>query len=174
MNILGEKVILRAISMEDSQLLLDLINDDDTESMLGGYSFPVSAEQQKRWIAELSTRTDILRCIVACKDDVNVGVGTVILSDIDYKNGTAQIHIKLASNIGRGKGFGTDAVNTMVKYAFKELRLHCVYADVLEYNIPSQKLFAKCGFEKDGVLRARVYKNGKYVNVFSFSRLDQL
>ncbi len=174
MNIIGEKIILRAICNKDSQLLLDLINDPDTEKMLGGYSFPVSAEGQEKWIANLSNRADLLRCIVACKGDENTGLGTVILSDIDYKNGTAQIHIKLAKDIGRGKGYGTDAVNTMVNYAFNELRLNCIYADVLEYNTPSQNLFKKCGFQQDGVLRARVYKNGNYINVISFSRINRL
>ncbi len=174
MNIHGENIILRAVGEEDSKLLLDIINDPETEKMLGGSSFPVSLEEQTKWIAGLNTRKDVLRCIVAHKNDEKKGLGTVILSDIDYKNGTAQIHIKMAKDIGRGKGYGTEAVNAIVDYAFNELRLNCVYAEVLEYNQPSQKLFKKCGFERDGLLRARVFKSGKYINVFSFSKVAEL
>lgn len=169
MIIRGEKIILRAISLKDTDLLLNLINDPETEKMLGGFSYPVSREEQERWISNQFGRNDVFRGIVATVDDSDRGLGTVILSDIDSRNGVAQIHIKMDQEIGRGKGYGTDAVRAVVNYAFNEMRLNCIYADILEYNIPSQRLFEKCGFHKDGVLRSRVYKNGQYINLISYS-----
>lgn len=172
MNIQGENVVLRAISMKDTNLLLELINDAETEKMLGGSSFPVSLEGQEKWIAAQTERIDMLRSIVALKENEE-GIGTVILSDIDRKNGVAQVHIKMDKQRGRGKGYGSDALNAIVNYAFNEMRLNCIYADVLEYNTVSQKLFEKCGFHRDGVLRSRVFKGGKYINVVSYSRLKE-
>lgn len=172
MNIQGKNVVLRAISMKDANLLMELINDAETEKMLGGSSFPVSLEGQEKWIAAQTGRTDVLRCIVALKENEE-GIGTVILSDIDTKNGVAQVHIKMDKQRGRGKGYGSDALNTIVNYAFGEMRLNCIYADVLEYNTVSQKLFEKCGFLRDGVLRSRVFKGGRYINVVSYSRLKE-
>ena len=171
MNIIGEKILLRAIEMKDAQLLMDIINDPETERMLGGASFPVSREAQEKWILAQIGRTDVLRCIVAEKGRPEDGLGTVILSDIDTRNAVAQIHIKMDAAKGRGKGYGTDAVNSMVRYAFQELRLNCIYAEILEYNTASRKLFEKCGFTKEGILRSRVYKNGRYVDVLSYSVL---
>ena len=172
MNIQGKNVVLRAISMKDANLLIELINDAETEKMLGGSSFPVSLEGQEKWIAAQTGRIDVLRCIVALKENEE-GIGTVILSDIDTKNGVAQVHIKMDKQRGRGKGYGTDALNAIVNYAFDEMRLNCIYADVLEYNTVSQKLFEKCGFHRDGVLRSRVFKGGRYINVVSYSRLKE-
>lgn len=171
MNIEGNKTVLRAITVNDAEMLMQLINDPETEKMLGGNSFPVSLEGQEKWIASQIGRNDVLRCIVAEKDNADVGLGTVILSDIDQKNGIAQVHIKLTKDNGRGRGIGTDALETIVRYAFEELRLNCVYADVLEYNKLSQKLFEKVGFKKDGVLRSRIFKLGKYIDVISYSIL---
>lgn len=171
MNILGDKVILRAITMSDADLLVNLMNDPDTQKMLGGHSFPVSLEGQQKWISAQIGRNDILRCIVADKEKAEAGVGTIILSDIDYINGVAQVHIKMDKDTGRGKGYGTDALKAVVKYAFNEMRLNCIYADVLAYNEISQKLFQKVGFTKDGVLRARAFKNGHCVDVYSYSIL---
>ena len=60
MNIQGKNVVLRAISMKDANLLIELINDAETEKMLGGSSFPVSLEGQEKWIAAQAGRTDVL------------------------------------------------------------------------------------------------------------------
>ena len=169
MIIRGEKIILRAVETDDNAMLLSLINDPDTEMMLGGSSGPISEAEQLKWFDHLERTKDILRCIIAVLGD-RTAVGTVILSDIDQKNGTGHIHIKMSKE-GRGKGYATDAVNTLVKYAFNELRLHCIYANILEYTDASVRLFEKCNFKRDGVLRARVFKNGKYFNMFTYSIL---
>ena len=68
-----------------------------------------------------------------------------------------------------GNGYGADAIMAMTKYAFDELRLNCIYANVLSYNKISQHTFEKCGYERDGVLRSRVYKNGEYIDLFVYS-----
>lgn len=170
MIIFGEKVLLRAIETNDNKMLLSLINDPDTEMMLGGSSWPVSEVEQLKWFEKLERSRDVLRCIVALKAD-GKAVGTIILSDIDQKNGTGHIHIKMSKDGGRGKGYATDSINTLVQYAFDELRLNCIYANILSYNDISVKLFEKCGFKRDGVLRARIYKKGEYIDLYSYSRL---
>ena len=170
MIIRGEKIILRAVDANDNAMLLSLINDPDTEMMLGGSSWPVSEAEQLKWFEQLERSKDVLRCIIATPEDGSA-VGTIILSDIDQKNGTGHIHIKMSKE-GRGKGFAADAVNTLVEYAFDELRLHCIYANILAYNDASVKLFEKCRFQRDGVLRARVYKRGKYIDTYTYSRLS--
>lgn len=171
MIIFGEQIALRAIEQNDCALLLEMINDPVTERMIGGSSFPVSKAAQEQWISEQRSKNDILRCIIADKTDLEKGLGTVVLSDIDFRNGSAQIHIKLGLDC-RKKGYGTDALKTIVEYAFYQLRLHCIYAYVLEYNHASQKLFQKCGFQKEGILRARAYKNGSYFDMIAYSVIN--
>jgi len=169
MNIIGDRIYLRAIELSDKEVLLDIINDEVTEHELGGWSFPVSGLNQEEWIKSLKPNDSILRCMIGKKED-DKAIGTVILSDIDYKNGTAEIHIKLG-NQTRSKGFGTETVNLISSYAFNELRLNCVYAHVNDYNEKSQKLFEKCGFKEDGILRDRIFKKGKYHSVHIYSLL---
>ena len=170
MIIHGDKVILRAVEETDNAMLLSLINDPDTEMMLGGSSWPVSEVEQLKWFEHQERSRDVLRCIVALQED-GKAIGTIILSDIDQKNATGHIHIKMSKDGGRGKGYGTDAVNTMVQYAFEELRLNCIYANILSYNEASIKLFERCGFRRDGILRQRVFKKGQFYDLFYYSRL---
>ena len=171
MNIFGSKVVLRAIEPVDKEMFLEIINDPETEKMIGGLSFPVSSLEQEQWIRNQVGNKSTLRCVIAKREKPEEGIGTVILSDIDYRNGVAQVHIKLALNGARGQGVGTDALMAITKYAFDELRLNLIYAEVLAYNETSQRLFSKCGFNRDGILRERVFKNGKYVDVYSYSLL---
>lgn len=169
MNISGERIFLRAIEMSDKNLLLGIINSEETEYGLGGWSFPVSEINQEEWINSLTPNKNIMRCIIVLKEN-DKSLGTVVLSDIDYKNGTAEIHIKL-SNSSRSKGYGSETINLVTTYAFNELRINCIFAYVNSYNKKSQSLFEKCGFSNDGILRDRIYKTGMYHNVHSYSLL---
>ena len=47
MRIVGKCIYLRAIDSEDNKLLFELINDPETEKMVGGSSWPVSKEEQE-------------------------------------------------------------------------------------------------------------------------------
>ena len=170
MNIHGERILLRAIEHDDNDMLLKLINDPETEMMIGGSSWLTSLDGQMKWYSRLENSQSILRCIVSDKED-NKPLGTMILNEIDQKNGTAHIHIKMSKDGGRGKGYGTDALNTIVTYAFDELRLNCIFANIISYNEASVHLFEKCGFKRDGILRQRIFKQGKYHDVYTYSRL---
>ena len=60
------------------------------------------------------------------------------------------------------QGIGFDAVCGTMKYAFEELQLNRLYGGILEYNIPSQKLYKKCGWKEEGLYRQQVFKNNQY------------
>lgn len=170
MKLKTERLCLRAVEKSDNELLMNMINDPDMEFLLGGWSFPVSSRDQEEWFLALSNNRDILRYMI---DDIDSGntIGTIILTGIDYKNGVAEIHIKIASGANRGKGFGKEAISAIVEYAFNELRLNCIFATISSYNEASCKAFEKCGFKREGVLRSRLFKRNQYVDVYSYSLL---
>lgn len=70
MKIIGNQIYLRAIESRDNALLLDLINDPETEKMVGGSSWPVSREEQEIWQKNQIGRKDIFRCIIAGKNSL--------------------------------------------------------------------------------------------------------
>jgi RimJ/RimL family protein N-acetyltransferase len=171
MNIKGKNILLRAIEPKDNSMLMKIINDDETEYLLGGWSFPVSQKNQEDWTNNLKINNNILRCTI---DVQGIAIGVVMLTDIDYKNGNAEVHIKLSvDSNARGKGYGTEALLTIIRYAFDELRLKCIYARVSNHNEASKRLFTKCGFKEEGVLRSRLFKRGEYIDVISFSYINE-
>ncbi|MDT2865751.1 GNAT family N-acetyltransferase [Vagococcus carniphilus] len=169
MNVIGEKIELRAIETSDKDILLELINDPDIEVGLGGWSFPVSDSEQVKWIDNLIKSEDTFRSMIVDRDK-EMSLGTAMLTEIDYKNGTAEIHIKISKKFQR-MNVGSQVIKLLTDYAFSELRLNCIFANILVSNKSSQKLFEKCGFIKEGILRERIFKQGEYKDVLSYSLL---
>ena len=97
-----------------------------------------------------------------------------MLEKIDLKNRTAEIACKMSAPLeDRIKGDMSDALKGMIKYAFDELGLNCIVAMILEDNILSRNLCKRVGFIEEGVLRKRVYKEGRFKNVISTSLLKE-
>jgi RimJ/RimL family protein N-acetyltransferase len=59
------------------------------------------------------------------------------------------------------KGYGTDAMKIMLRFAFTEINLHCVTLNVFEYNPRAIRSYEKAGFIREGRLRGRLLKDGK-------------
>ena len=166
MNITYQDITLRAIEEEDLDLLQEMMNDPEIEKMTGVVGLPVSKREQKKWYENLTNKD--VRLVIDTKEHGAIGV--VMLTDIDYRNSTAQFHSKIATSKQiRGKGYGTKATYALIRYGLLEMNLHLIYSHIVEYNIPSQRVKEKCGFKKDGVLRDRVYKNGNYYNLTVWS-----
>lgn len=63
------------------------------------------------------------------------------------KNKKAKVAIRLNPTY-HNKGFGTEAVKTMVKWCFDNTELQIIWTDVDMKNIPSIKLLENCGFKR--------------------------
>ena len=98
--------------------------------------------------------------VIDTKEDGPVGIFT--LTDIDWKNRSATIGAKLASDRSRGKGYGTDSTMAIMRYVFDELGFHRLEVSWLATNTVSPRVLTKCGFVKEGIKRDFVYKGGKY------------
>lgn len=170
MNLTGKKVILRELKESDMPFFNQLINSSEVEKVVVGWSKPVTMTEQLSWFQGLKGDNNI-RYTIANLEDTEI-YGTLIISKLDWKNRTCGIDIKL-SNDARGKGIGTESISLAIDYIFNELNLNRIGINILESNIPSQKLFEKAGFIKEGTLRKAVYKNGQYLDLFVYSLLKE-
>ena len=161
MNLIGKNIILRAIEERDCEFLRKMINDPETEKDVVGWSFPVSSAEQMTWFNNNCHSKNDIRLIIEHNE---VAIGLVSITNIDWKNRKAENGIKLFGNNIKGKGFGTETIRLIMKYAFEELQLNRLYSTILFTNIPSQKLYKKCGWKIEGTLRKSVFKNNKYID----------
>ena len=171
MNIHGKKVVLRAMEMEDCELIKDMFNDPEIENLVGGWAFPVSMLAQKKWLESHYNDQNALRFVIDTEEDGPVGI--MNLTEIDWKNRRAAIGAKLAADKNRSKGYGTDAAMAIMRYAFDELGFHRLEATRLAMDKVSARTLAKCGFVEEGVKRDYIYKGGEYRDLVEASILAE-
>ncbi len=170
MNLIGKRVLLRALEVEDMEALRETINDPYFESMVGGWSFPVSKNAQIKWFESMLSSQSNFRYAIESLETKKF-LGMISLLNIDWKNRSGMTAIKLSKIALAGQGIATDAEFTLMKYAFDELNLHRLTADVIEYNKASIALHKKIGGFVEGIKREAVFKNGQYNDVLCFGIL---
>ena len=71
----------------------------------------------------------------------------------------------------RGKGYGQEATQKTLEFAFFKLGLNRVFLKVIEDNSAAVKIYENCGFIKEGILRENIYKNNRFKNQIVMSIL---
>lgn len=80
-------------------------------------------------------------------------IGNCTCYDIDEKKGEAQVGIMIGEREFWNRGYGVDAMNTLVDFIFKQTGLKRLYLKTLDWNSRAQKCFIKCGFTPCGKLK---------------------
>ncbi len=88
-------------------------------------------------------------------------IGFVALHKIEWNNQAALLAIGIGDPDYRGKGYGADALQMILRYAFHELNLNRVGLDVIEYNDSAIRAYTKAGFKEEGRMRSAVLREGK-------------
>lgn len=157
----GNIINLRQMEESDMQCFYEMLNDPSVSSKVVGWSFPVSKVEQNEWYNKAIHYSKNKRFVIATKED-NKPIGMVTLSNIDWQNRSATHGIKLHPSCPKGKGIGTDAVMTLMRFAFEEMNLNRLDGSWMEDNIASEKLYLKCGWKIEGVKEKAIFRNGKY------------
>ena len=95
----------------------------------------------------------------------NIPIGIMSLVKIDSKNRNAECIIDIGDKGYWGKGYGTEALNILLEYAFLELNLHRISLRVFSFNDKAIRLYDKLGFYKEGIMRESIYRNGKWHDI---------
>lgn len=98
-------------------------------------------------------------------------VGTVKLG-IDFRNKRCEVGIMIGEADVWGGGIGTMSIKLALKYAFLNLKMHCVCGGTLEINKRMQRVFNKIGFKHDGLLRDVIIIDDKFISNHRYSMLQ--
>jgi len=88
-------------------------------------------------------------------------VGYIGLDGDAFPHGELFVGIAIGEREAWGKGYGTDAMKVILRYAFKELNLRRVSLDTFEYNPRAIRSYEKAGFVHEGRAREFLYRDGR-------------
>lgn len=117
-----------------------------------------SAAFMKGWFDDEDTM-DTLFIIRSIKDQKPIGF--IELAGYDWVARNAWVGIAIGDPDYRSKGYGTEAMTLMLKYAFRAQNLHRVNLGVFSFNQRAIRCYEKSGFKYEGLERECVYKEDK-------------
>ncbi|GGY13937.1 GNAT family N-acetyltransferase [Paludibacterium paludis] len=104
------------------------------------------------------------------KDD-GQPIGAIGLSSLSREHRCAELGYWLLPQFW-GEGYMREALAGFVEYAFRELGLHRIEAEVELDNTASQKQLAAAGFTLEGIRRECEMKNGAFLSLAGYARLS--
>ncbi len=162
------KFTLREWEISDSESLVKHANDPELWNYLRD-TFPkpyTLADAEKYIMTAISREGFPVDFAIECNGEA-VGAISIILGS-DVESGSAEIGYWIGREYWN-KGIMNQAVRQMAAYAFTHFEIHKLFATVFSFNIASQKVLEKAGFEKEAVLKQAAIKNNRICDIFYYA-----
>ena len=98
-------------------------------------------------------------------------IGRAAVQWIEWANGNGFLRLGIGSADDRGKGYGAQALQMLLRFGFAELNLFRLSAIVPEYNMAAIALLKKFGFVEEVRRRQSVERDGRRWDVLVFGLL---
>jgi diamine N-acetyltransferase len=159
----GQHIYLRALEPEDLEFVYQLENDESVWE-ISQTQTPYSRFLIRQYLD--NAQQDIYDAkqlrLAICKNDSFQAIGLIDLFDFDPKNRRAGIGILIQQEENRQKGFGRQALELLIHFAFERLEVHQLYANIATSNKASITLFTTFGFECVGIKKEWNFHNGNF------------
>ena len=132
---------------------------------------PKSEAELARWLEELHSDKNTFTFAIRLPDRDDL-IGTVELDGILWAHGVCGLGIAIGERAQWGKGYGYEAAQLALAFAFDELNLHRVQATVFAYNTRSIALLEKLGFQPEGAYREFLQRDGERHDMMLYGLLD--
>lgn len=144
MKIKGEKIYLKPISVNHAKTFIKWF--DDPEVIKYTIIKPMTLAEEIKWIKERKeNKKDEIWCIFI--KTTGELIGNVGAHNLDNPNKYFNVGIVIGKKKYWGKGYGTDAFKTLIKYLFEKKRARKLILDVRRENKAAIQVYKKCGFK---------------------------
>jgi RimJ/RimL family protein N-acetyltransferase len=182
----GERVLLRQpVLAHDLAARLEVPADPELHRMYGGSGDPVPVTPEKaRAFLESFDEQDlnaVRRFVIAAlvwPDGRPIGspdgrfIGHARLTVFSWHDRNARLAMGIHDRRFWSRGYGTEAIQLLLRYAFDDLGLHRIDLLVIEYNARAIRAYEKCGFVREGVVRESALVDGAWYSDVQMSILE--
>jgi RimJ/RimL family protein N-acetyltransferase len=124
------------------------------------YARPLSSEEFAQRLSPDQADPNRLEFHIRTLADDHL-IGFIALHSVEWNNGAAQLAVGIGEPDYRGKGYGTDALQLILRFAFHELNLYRVGLDVIASNLRAIRTYERLGFQHEGRMRDAVLRDGR-------------
>jgi [ribosomal protein S5]-alanine N-acetyltransferase len=164
-----DTVVLRPWAAGDEAPLAEQANDRQVwRNLLAGFPHPYTLEDAAFWVAHARQAAPSLHLCIQVDGCVAGGIGILVGTGTEEKTG------QFGYWLGRrfwGRGVATAAAQAMLAHARRTLPVVRLQAPVFEWNPPSMRVLEKAGFQREGVLRKSVFKDGQLIDSVMFAHV---
>ncbi len=167
----NNNIHLRLLEPDDLNWLFKLENNKN-DWAVSGTDTAFSKKILKQYIA--CAKDDIytakqLRFVIASQKKP---VGLIDLFDFDPQYKKAGVGV-IVEEAYRSQGIASVALKLLIKYAFEELKLHQLYANISRDNLASLKIFKKQHFNLVSEKKDWIFANETYQDIIRFQLLNK-
>jgi RimJ/RimL family protein N-acetyltransferase len=160
---------------KDAEIEAKWTHDSDFMRMMDSApARPMSAALIKKQYEKLEKQIDekknLYHFMIRAKEDDRL-MGTAAVQGIEWANGNGFLRLGIGAAEDRGKGYGTQALQMLLRFAFAELNLFRVSALVPEYNETAIALLKKFGFIQEVCRRKALERDGQRWDFYVFGLL---
>jgi len=139
----AQKIYLRTLTEEDvSKKYCSWINDPEVNKYLD--TKQATIEDLKSFVRERYNDSNCVFLGIFLKNS-DIHIGNIKLDQIDFKDKVANIGILIGEKDYWSKGFATEALKTLINYAFNNLNLHEIRLNIYEQNFSARRAYEKSG-----------------------------
>jgi RimJ/RimL family protein N-acetyltransferase len=164
----GERVVLRPVEESDYPLIHAWQNDPEIWWYMD-YEQPFSLEDIAE--SEERARQEGHPFVIEAEGRT---IGRIGLNQFRRRDRICSLYAFVGDRTVEGKGYGREAILTLLAYAFDRMDLYQVELWALAPNERAIKTYERCGFGRDATLRERSFKDGEFVDriVMSVNRKE--
>lgn len=166
--IAGEHVILRAFEREDAERCYRWMNDPNIVRTLKS-RYPIAFQNEMEWLDRAMHGSATERHFAIERKDDRTHIGNASIHDIKWVSRIAAFGLFVGEPSAWNRGFGSDAIRTLVRFAFDEMNLQKLRIHVFDYNDRAKHVLESQGFVQEGRLRREFYRDGAYHDIVILS-----
>jgi RimJ/RimL family protein N-acetyltransferase len=164
-------VVLRPHTAQSFERLHQWKNDREILELSADSMEPSPEEKTRRTLERwMKESEDIIHFAIHRKDTDEL-IGFLHLALIEREHQRCKIGLVIGEKQYWGQGYGTDAVRCAVDYGFSVLGLNRISAEAYATNPRSVRMLERAGFQREGVLRESILKDGAFVDEYCYALL---
>ena len=168
-KIVGERLYLSPMNVEDAETYVKWLNDRSVSDNLGATSSVGTVPNEIEYIKN-KKGNDYDFSIVLNDDTL---IGNISLMNVNLVSRKATLGIFIGDEENRSKGYGTEAMKILVEYGFNILGLHNIDLNVFSFNERAIKAYEKVGFKEYGRRHESYFLDGKFHDEISMEIMNE-